>query len=107
MTGRARRASIQIRVPQTMTIKIPDPVRQQALESIQRYFSTNMDEDIGDLASEMLLDFFIEDIGPALYNQGVADVQERLQARVMEVDAEVFADEFPYWARAGRQRGDR
>lgn len=90
-----------------MTIKIPDPVRKQALESIQRYFSINMDDDIGDLATDMLLDFFIEDIGPAIYNQAVADVQERLQARVMEVDAEVYADEFPYWSRADRKRGPR
>lgn len=87
-----------------MTIKIPDPVRQQALQSIQRYFSINMDDDIGDLATSLLLDFFIEEIGPAIYNQGVADVQERLQARVMEVDTEVYAEEFTYWSGVGRRR---
>ncbi len=87
-----------------MTIKIPDPVRTQSLASIQRYFSTNMDQEIGDLAAGMLLDYFIEDIGPAIYNQAVADVQERLQARVLEVDAEVYADEFPYWSRIDRKR---
>lgn len=87
-----------------MTIKIPDPVRKQALESIQRYFSTNMDDDLSQLGAGMLLDFFIEDIGPAIYNQAVSDVQERLQARVMEVDAEVYADEFTYWPRMARNR---
>ncbi|QOW18498.1 DUF2164 domain-containing protein [Lysobacter ciconiae] len=88
-----------------MTIKIPEPVRKQALESIQRYASANLDEDLSELAADMLLDFFIEDIGPAIYNQAVADVQERLQARVMEVDAEVYADEFQYWPRMARKRG--
>ncbi|MEO6169553.1 MAG: DUF2164 domain-containing protein [Lysobacter sp.] len=87
-----------------MTIKIPDPVRTQSLASIQRYFNTNMDQEIGDLPAGMLLDYFIEDIGPAIYNQAVADVQERLQARVLEVDAEVYADEFPYWSRIDRKR---
>ncbi|KIQ96543.1 DUF2164 domain-containing protein [Lysobacter sp. A03] len=88
-----------------MTIKLPEPVRKQSLESIQRYASTNLDADLSDLAADMLLDFFIEDIGPAIYNQAVADVQDRLQARVLEVDAEVYADEFPYWPRMGRKRG--
>ncbi len=106
MADPAQRASVEIHLP-AMTIAIPDPVRKQALESIHRYFSTNMDEDIGDLAAGMLLDFFIEDIGPAIYNQGVADVQERLQARVMEVDAEVYADEFPYWSKVDRNRRAR
>lgn len=86
-----------------MTIKIPTPARQQAIESIKRYFSTNMDEEIGSLGADMLLDFFIGEIGPAVYNQAVADVQERLQARVMEVDAEVYEDEFPYWSRFDRK----
>ncbi|MBL8302519.1 MAG: DUF2164 domain-containing protein, partial [Ideonella sp.] len=37
----------------------------------------------------------------------VADVQERLQARVAEVDIEVHADEFTYWRKhdaAARRR---
>jgi uncharacterized protein (DUF2164 family) len=87
-----------------MTIKIPAAARKQAIESIERYFSTNMDEEIGSLGADMLLDFFIDEIGPAVYNQAVADVQERLQARVMEVDTEVYEDEFPYWPRLDRKR---
>jgi len=32
----------------------------------------------------------------------VADAQARLQARVMELDVEVYEDEFQYWAKKGR-----
>lgn len=90
-----------------MTIKIPDMARKQAVASIERYFSTNMDEDIGSLGADMLLDFFIEEIAPVIYNQAVADVQLRLQARVMEVDGEVYADEFQYWRKFDRKRKGR
>jgi hypothetical protein len=34
----------------------------------------------------------------------VADVQERLQARVMEVDVEVHEVEFSYWNKKDRKR---
>ena len=40
------------------------------------------------------------------YNKAVADVQDRLQARVLEVDMEVHEDEFAYWRKFDRARKD-
>jgi len=80
-----------------MTIEIPKEARQQAIISIERYFRENMEEPIGNIAAGGLLGFFLEEIGPAIYNQAVRDVQERLQLRVAEIDLEVHEDEFGYW----------
>lgn len=78
-------------------IELTKDVRQQAVASIERYFLENMDEKIGNIAAAGLLGFFLEEIGPAIYNQAVRDVQERLRLRVEEVDLEVHEDEFAYW----------
>jgi uncharacterized protein (DUF2164 family) len=78
-------------------IELPKEARQRAIDSIQRYFAEHMDEPIGNVAAGGLLGFFLEEIGPSVYNQGVADAQERLQARVAELDLEVHEDEFSYW----------
>ena len=80
-----------------MTIEIPKEVRQQAISSIERYFQENMDEQIGNLRAGALLSFFVEEIGPVIYNMAVAEVQERLQTRVMEIDLEVNEAAFQYW----------
>ena len=56
-----------------------------------------MEESIGNIAAGALLGFILEEIGPSIYNQAVADVQERLQARVSELDLEVHEEEFAYW----------
>ena len=80
-----------------MAIKIPNEVRQQAVSSIERYFQENMDEPIGNLGAGALLSFFVEEIGPVIYNMAVAEVQERLQTRIMEIDFEVNEAEFQYW----------
>ena len=80
-----------------MTIELSKEIRQQAISSIARYFEENMEEKIGNIAAGELLGFFVEEIGPVIYNQAVADVQERLQARVMEIDLEVNEDPFQYW----------
>ncbi len=90
-----------------MTIDIPKDARTQAIASIERYFQVNMEDRIGNIAAGALLGFFLEEIGPLVYNQAVADVQERLMARVSEVDIEVHEDAFQYWAKYDQQRKRR
>ncbi|MDH6593594.1 uncharacterized protein (DUF2164 family) [Variovorax sp. TBS-050B] len=90
-----------------MTIEISREARQEAIQSIERYFRENMEEPIGNVAAGALLGFFLEEVGPLVYNKAVADVQERLQARVSEVDLEVHEDEFQYWRKFERQKKSR
>lgn len=90
-----------------MQIQLPDDARKRAISSIERYFSENMDERIGNVAAGALLGYFLDEIGPAVYNQAVADVQERLQARVMEVDIELHVDAFDYWRKYDKARKRR
>jgi len=90
-----------------MTIELNKEACKEAIASIERYFRENMDEPIGNLAAGALLGFFLEEVGPVIYNQAVADAQERLQARVSELDIEVHEEEFQYWRkydRAGHKR---
>ena len=87
-----------------MTIELTKEDRIQAIESIERYFRQNTDEEIGNMAAGALLNFFLEELGPVVYNKAVADVQERLQMRISELDIEIHEDEFAYWRRLDRQR---
>jgi uncharacterized protein (DUF2164 family) len=80
-----------------MAIELNRDARAEAIRSIERYFQENMEERIGNIAAGALLNFFVEEIGPAIYNQAVAEVQERLQTRIAELDIEVHEDEFQYW----------
>jgi len=88
-----------------MPIELNKEARAQAVASIERYFKETLDERIGNVQAGALLGFFLEEIGPSIYNRGVADTQERLQIRVTEVDIEVHEDEFRYWQK--RERGAR
>jgi uncharacterized protein (DUF2164 family) len=80
-----------------MAIELDKDARKQAITSIERYFEENMEERIGNIAAGALLGFFLDEIGPSIYNQAVRDAQERMQARAMELDIEVHEDEFTYW----------
>ena len=87
-----------------MTIELPKDVRTQAIASIERWFKENADEQIGNIQAAALLNFFVAEIGPSVYNQAIADAQLRLQQRVAELDIECHADEFGFWRQAGRRR---
>jgi uncharacterized protein (DUF2164 family) len=89
-------------------IELSKRARADAIASIQRYFREELPEPIGDLPAGLLLNFFLEEIGPAIYNKAVADAQERMQMRVADLSAELYADEFQYWPRVeSKKRGRR
>lgn len=90
-----------------MAITLSKEDRQQAIESIERYCRENMDEPIGNVAAGGLLGFLLEEIGPCIYNRAVLDVQERLQARLADLDFEVHEVEFGYWQKFDRQAPPR
>jgi uncharacterized protein (DUF2164 family) len=87
-----------------MAIELNKDARAEATRSIERYFRENMDEPIGNIAAGGLLSFFVEEIGPVIYNQAVTEVQERLQNRIAELDLEVHEDEFQYWRKFDNAR---
>ena len=87
-----------------MPIELPKDVRKDAISSIERFFLEIRDEKIGNIAAAELLAFFLEELAPRVYNQAVAEVQERLQQRVAELDIELHEDEFQYWRKFEKSR---
>lgn len=86
-----------------MPIELNKAEYAEALASLQKYAEQNLEEPLGNLAAGLLLGFFIEEIGPTLYNRGVADAQARMQLRVDELDGEVHQEPFRYWHRHGKK----
>lgn len=88
-------------------IELDKAAREAAIASIQRYFEHQLDEPLGNLQAGALLDFFVREIGPSVYNRAIAEAQARLAARVAELDIECHEDEFAYWASQTRGRRSR
>ncbi|MGO3892233.1 MAG: DUF2164 domain-containing protein [Paenalcaligenes sp.] len=82
-----------------MTIELDRDTKTRAIQSIQRYFDENMEEPIGNITANALLNFFLQDIAPCVYNQAVHDVQAKMQQQVVDLDIDVHAEEFQYWAK--------
>jgi len=89
-----------------VTLELTKQQRTAAISSLQRYFEENLDP-IGDLPAGLLLNFFLEEIGPVIYNQAISDAQTRLTQRVADLNGELYSDEFQYWPRADAKRKSR
>jgi uncharacterized protein (DUF2164 family) len=90
-----------------MSIELSTQARAEAIASIQQYFDRNLPEPIGELPAGLLLDFFVQEIGPAIYNKAIADAQARLSLRVADLSGELYEDEFQYWPRVDAKRARR
>ena len=80
-----------------MKIQLSDDVRKQAITSVRRYFSTELDQDIGELKAGLLLDFVLQEIGPSIYNKAIGDAQTYMRDRVADLEAVCSAPEFTFW----------
>ena len=90
-----------------MPVTLPDDTKERALKSIRRYFADQLDQQLGDLPSQLLLEFVLEEIGPSIYNAAIADAQVYLRERVADLDGACYMPEFEYWPRAAGRRGAR
>ena len=87
-----------------MPIELSKEDRAQAIASIERYFREHMDERIGNIAAGALLGFFLEEIGPSIYNRAVSDAKERMLTRVEDLEYEIREDEFQYWQKFSKRK---
>jgi uncharacterized protein (DUF2164 family) len=70
------------------------PERQAALlRAIKEYFAEEFDEPLSDFRADGLLAFFLRELGPPVYNQGVRDACRYLQDKLGDIDGEIYEPE--------------
>ncbi len=84
------------------SITLSDDARKQAVAALREYCAEHMDEQIGDLKAQLLLDFILAELGPTIYNQGIADARVFFEERVEDLAAVCFCEEFPSSTRRKR-----
>lgn len=89
-----------------MPIELPPDARKQALASLRRYCNEQLDLEMaeGDLQAVGLLDFFLKEIAPAVYNGAVTDAQVYFRERVADLEGACYQPEFGYWPKAPIRR---
>jgi uncharacterized protein (DUF2164 family) len=80
-----------------MAITLTKETAKALIPSIKRYILEEMELEIGDLKADLLLDFIVREIGPAIYNKAIADAQAYFQKSLVDLEGFCFEKEMPYW----------
>ena len=82
-----------------MAIRTEDETRKRMIASIRRYYEQELEEEVGDLKAGFLLDFFLAELAPSVYNQAIGDAQAWMLARVEDLEGSLYEPEFDFWKR--------
>jgi uncharacterized protein (DUF2164 family) len=82
-----------------MAIEFTKQETEPITHSIQKFFRDEWDEELSDMRARFLLDFFLKEIGPFAYNQGVKDAESYLRGKVEDLTAVCFEEPLTYWTK--------
>jgi uncharacterized protein (DUF2164 family) len=72
-----------------MRIKLSADRRAALLRAVKEHFAAEFDEPLSDFRANGLLDFFVRELGPPVYNQGVRDASSYMQQKLADIEGEV------------------
>lgn len=66
-------------------IELDKNKKDYMIGAIKKYFLNEREEDLGDLAATLILDFFIEKLGPEIYNQAIQDAYMYMNEKIQDL----------------------
>lgn len=78
-----------------MSVPLDDDRRARLAASLRGFYLEDFDEDISEFRAERLLDFFLEALGPQIYNQAVQDARLWMKRKLDDLDGDVHVPELP------------
>lgn len=68
---------------------ISEEQRKANIEEIINFFQNERDEEIGIIAAEDLLDFFLQTVGMEIYNKGIKDSKIFIKTRFEDLELDI------------------
>lgn len=78
-----------------LRIHLSDERHRALVAALKRHADEAWDEPLSDFRAEGLLELVVRELGPAVYNQGVRDACAAMQAKLADLDGEVYEPESP------------
>lgn len=80
-----------------MPIELSPDAQKQALASLQRFCSEELEVELSNIQTRQLLTFVLREIAPSVHNAGVAAAEAYLRDRVADLEGVCHEPEFTYW----------
>jgi uncharacterized protein (DUF2164 family) len=78
-----------------MRIRLSDDRRAALIRALKNHFDDEFDEPLSEFRAQGLIDFFVRELGPPVYNQGVRDACAAMQQKLGDLEGEVYEADRP------------
>lgn len=75
-----------------MKLEFDEERKSGMRRALQSHYRVELDEDLSDFQAETVLEVVLKAVAPEVYNQAVQDVRAHLQAKLDDLDGEVYLD---------------
>ena len=77
----------------SMKITLSDERRHEIIRTFTSFYYSEFDEEISEYRAEQILDFFMNILGPPIYNQAIQDARVFISEKLEDLDAEFFIND--------------
>jgi uncharacterized protein (DUF2164 family) len=82
-----------------MAIELSKTEKADIIYSIQKFFREELETEISEMQAGFLLNYFMKEIAPFAYNNGVKDAESYFRGKVEDLSATCFEDGLTYWVK--------
>ena len=80
-----------------MAIELTKEEVADVIPSLRRYFREELELEISEMRAKFLLNYFLKEIAPFAYNQGVQDAESYFRGRVEDLSGTCFEPALTWW----------
>ena len=73
-------------------INLSEERRQGIIREFISFYYSEFDEELSSFRAEQVLDFFVKELGPSVYNQAIQDSKAFIAEKLEDLDAEFFIE---------------
>ena len=84
---------------QVVGLKLSKETEAVLLSSIKRFGLEELEQNFGEIKARSVLEFCLQEIGPSIYNQAIADAQQFFAEKVEDLPGARQEKEFGYWSK--------
>ena len=79
-----------------MAIKLPKDSEAEAIKSLIRFFKEELEQELSGIQARFLLDFFVAEVGPSIFNLAIVEAQSFMERAVTDLSGTCYEQEFSF-----------
>ena len=80
-----------------MVIELTKEEIADIIPSLRRYLKEELELEISEMRAKFLLNYFLKEIAPFAYNQGVKDAESYFRGRIEDLSGTCFEPALTWW----------